>query len=295
MRWRRIRWPSTSSSSQPRRRGHARASASWASSTVPSSLVTSRARRGARSAARARVGGEQAPQVPGGGPARLRAGRDQPQQQVAQDAPLLGRRLVVDLLGRLRDRPADAAGLAVAGDGERPALAPLPGLRSACDNRGSAPGSPSTSRTRRSTRPGSRSRPPGGPDPRLLLAARRRPSRPAGTGCARPAGRTPGVRKRRPGGRRAARPPAGRARRARRGQRRTGLVRRCRRTASSLPRTGRRRAPARDPTSDDQVSASIGWAPGVITTTRSPARVAAPLRSRPARATTSPNPTARSP
>ena len=39
----RIRWPSTSSSSQPRSRGQARASASWVISRTPSSLVTSRA------------------------------------------------------------------------------------------------------------------------------------------------------------------------------------------------------------------------------------------------------------
>ena len=42
LRWCRIRCPSTSSSSQPCNRGQARASASWAISTTPASLVTRR-------------------------------------------------------------------------------------------------------------------------------------------------------------------------------------------------------------------------------------------------------------
>ena len=47
-RWRRIRCPAASSSSHERRRGHARASASWASSTLSSSAVTSRPAPGVR-------------------------------------------------------------------------------------------------------------------------------------------------------------------------------------------------------------------------------------------------------
>ena len=55
-------------------------------------------------------------------------GRDQPQHQVAQLAALVGLDLPVELLGRLGHGAADAAGGAVAVDGEGVALAPLPGL-----------------------------------------------------------------------------------------------------------------------------------------------------------------------
>ena len=58
----------------------------------------------------------------------VRGGGHQAQQQVAQQWPLLGGYLVVDLLGRLGDRASDPTGGLVALDGERAALAPLPRL-----------------------------------------------------------------------------------------------------------------------------------------------------------------------
>ena len=74
------------------------------------------------------IRGEQPPGDPPVHGFAVGTGRDQAQQQVPQHRPLFGRRPLVDLLGRLGNRPADAAGVAVAGDGERPALPPLPRL-----------------------------------------------------------------------------------------------------------------------------------------------------------------------
>ena len=64
------------------------------------------------------------------------------------------RHCFVDGLGGLGDGAADSAGLAVAGDGEGVASRPSQVARSAWESSGRAPGSPSTSRTSRSTRPG---------------------------------------------------------------------------------------------------------------------------------------------
>ena len=124
-----MRWPSTSSSSQVRRRGQARASDSWASSTVWSSLVTSRARDEQLDEPFVfRVGGDGAAGDAAAHRFAFRGGRHQAQEQVAQQWLLCGGHLVVDLLGRLGDRAADPARVLVAGDGERAALAPLPRL-----------------------------------------------------------------------------------------------------------------------------------------------------------------------
>ena len=123
-----VRWPSTSSSSQPRRRGQARASDSWASSTT---LVVAGDQAGAdqpldeialipRPSASAAAAGTY----------RLTVGCSvrPAQQQVTQLRPLLGGNRLVQPFGGLRHGAADAAGGAVAGDGQRAAFAPLPGL-----------------------------------------------------------------------------------------------------------------------------------------------------------------------
>ena len=89
----------------------------------------------------------------------VRCRRDQPQQQVAEQWPLFLGDLVVDRFGRLGDRSPDPAGVLVAVDGEGAALAPLPGLVQRVRQQRQRAGSPSTSRTSRSTRPGSNSRP----------------------------------------------------------------------------------------------------------------------------------------
>ena len=92
-RWRRIRWPSTSSSSQPRSRGQARASASWASSTTSPSLVTRRA--ATSSSIEPLVDGIVGARVRRG--TRLRTGSpfglggDEAEQEVPQHRPLFGR------------------------------------------------------------------------------------------------------------------------------------------------------------------------------------------------------------
>ena len=106
-----MRWPATSSSSQARRRGQARASASCASSNVvllgrdqpradeqrDDSLATGVAEQ---HAARARGSAPGAPSE---------RGRDEPQQDRAQRRPLLGAEVVVEPVGRPRDGAADAA------------------------------------------------------------------------------------------------------------------------------------------------------------------------------------------
>ncbi len=122
-RWCRIRWPSTSSSSQPRSRGQARASASWAISTTPSSLVTSRvATSRSTSSSWAGSGDDLAARQPGSDRFAFGAGGDEAEQEVVQGAPLVGVELAVQGLGGLRDRSADPAGGLVAGDGEGAAL-----------------------------------------------------------------------------------------------------------------------------------------------------------------------------
>ena len=58
----------------------------------------------------------------------VRGGGHQAQEQVAQQRSLFGGNLVIHLLGGLGDRATDPAGLPIAVDGERAALAPLPRL-----------------------------------------------------------------------------------------------------------------------------------------------------------------------
>ena len=128
-RWRCSRRPSRSSSSQARRRGHARQTASWAISTVSWSAITSRlATRASSTAGGGGVDGE----VGAGDALADRVaglGRDdQPQEQVAGRLATLGRQRVDDLVGGPGDRPLDAAHGAVAGGGEHRSLAPLIGF-----------------------------------------------------------------------------------------------------------------------------------------------------------------------
>jgi hypothetical protein len=74
------------------------------------------------------VGGHDPAGDPGADRFAVGAGRHQAQQEVAQHGALLGRRALVELFGGLGDRPADAAGGLVAGDGQRAAFAAPPGL-----------------------------------------------------------------------------------------------------------------------------------------------------------------------
>ena len=202
---------------------------------------------------------------------RLRTGspsgrrRDQPQQEVAEQRPLLLRDLVVDLLGRLGDRPPDAPGALVPLDGERAALAPVPTSRGA---RATA-----TAARRARPRPPAPAGPPapapaagrpGGLGRRWRLADPRRSWCSAGAARARPGGRTPGE-------------PDSSPRRSARsgddewsalgvgGQRgeEGGALRRVLAQGHGLLDTGPPPTPARGPNVGIAVSASIGRAPGV--------------------------------
>ena len=249
LRWCRIRWPSMSSSSQARNRGQARASASWAISTTPASLVTSRdatsrsircswsgsadsRRRGHPAADRLALG-------PGG---------HQPQHQVAQQVPLLGFDARVDLLGRLRDRAADATGRGVPGHGQRVALASLPRLQERVRQHRQCARRPldladqqvDETRLRSTARPAARA-------PRRRPAGLARSSPPAGAGRARAFARSRGRPRPRPAGPPASPRPAARARLAATSAAKKAPARPRRRTARRPPRTGRRGAPTARP------------------------------------------------
>ena len=118
-RWCRIRCPSTSSSSHPRSRGQARASASWAISTTPSSLVTRRVRTSRSTSSSWSGGGDDlAAGDAGADGLALLSGGDEPEEEVVQRLALSGLEVAVQLLGGLGDRAPDPAGGLVAGDGE---------------------------------------------------------------------------------------------------------------------------------------------------------------------------------
>ena len=72
------------------------------------------------------VGGHGAPGHPAADALPIGARCDQAQHQVVDQRTLVGRDLLVERLGRLGDRPADAASGAVAVHGERASLAALP-------------------------------------------------------------------------------------------------------------------------------------------------------------------------
>ena len=125
-----MRWPSTSSSSQPRSRGQARASASWVISRTPSSLVTSRASTSmsiscswwaseaiSRRGTRVRTA---SPSMPGETSRRTRS---------RNRCRCVGVHAAVELLGGLRHRAVDPAGGVVAVDGQGVALAAPPRLQ----------------------------------------------------------------------------------------------------------------------------------------------------------------------
>ena len=225
----------------------------------------------------------------------LASGRHQPQQQVAQQRPLLGSDAGVDRLGGLGDGAADPAGRRVAR--RRSACCPRVASRSpAARARAAAgrPGSPSTSRTSRSTRPGSISRPACRAGASMAVPqALARSSRRAGTGRARPGARTPGTPTPRPAGRRAwrrtstpgSRPPD----QAGEEGRRSAASSHSEKTSShwSTSRTVRGRR-----TGQRGERLASGARPGVMTTTRSPSAPARPRR-RPAPGTTCRIPTAR--
>ena len=119
---------------------------------------------------------------------------DEPQQQVLQQRPLFGRQPLVDRLGRLCDRTADAASRAVAGDGEGAPFAPLPRLAQRMRQQRQrarlalhlAHEEVDEARLRAAHRPGAPAR-------RSPPAGRPRPSGRASTGCARRAGRRAGT------------------------------------------------------------------------------------------------------
>ena len=126
------RMPARSSSSQRRSRGHSRISASWATSAVPSSSVTRRASAEPLAAARRRSSGRRAlghELVDRHAPARVLdalAELGHAQEDAARQPALLVRQRVDDGVGRAGDRRGDAAARAVALDGQRAAVAPLP-------------------------------------------------------------------------------------------------------------------------------------------------------------------------
>ena len=70
----------------------------------------------------------------------VRVGGDETEHQVTQHGALFGRKALIDILGRLRHRPADAAGVPVTGDGECPAIALLPRLAQGVGEQGKGPG-----------------------------------------------------------------------------------------------------------------------------------------------------------
>ena len=167
VRWRRRRCPATSSSSQDCRRGQARASASWASSTVSSSEVTSRARTRSptmrsRSASPSRLRLDTRQRT--GSPSR--DGVDQAQQDRAQDRSLLAR-AGCRRAGRRSGR-------------RRPGCRRWPGSprRSGRSRRGGA-----TSRPARGTAAGGRRARPRSPAPAGRPARARGGARPARAGC----------------------------------------------------------------------------------------------------------------
>ncbi len=74
-----------------------------------------------------RVGEQQPARHPGAHRVALVTGGHQAQQHLSEQLPLPGRQRFVQLLGRLRDAAADAAGRLVAGDRQGAALPALPG------------------------------------------------------------------------------------------------------------------------------------------------------------------------
>jgi hypothetical protein len=121
-----MRCPATSSSSQDWSRGQALASASWASSTVSASAVTSRAQGDdlfPMAVADQAGDGDSAAH-------RVTVGRrgDQAEHDAAQHRSLLDGQAVVEPVRRARHRDADASGGPVAVDGEHVPVAASPRL-----------------------------------------------------------------------------------------------------------------------------------------------------------------------
>ena len=161
LRWCRIRCPSTSSSSQARSRGQARASASWAISTTPASLVTSRdVDQQVDELLVLGSVGRAAVAAPGCGPARPRP-RPSPAAAPGRGAGAAGRARRWRRPSRPTGRPRRGCHRVAAYPATvsvRPSRRFQVSMR-AWDSSGSAPGVPSTSPTSRSTSPASISSP----------------------------------------------------------------------------------------------------------------------------------------
>ena len=122
------RRPSASSSSQPRRRGHAVASDSCATSTESASALTRRARASIASTSSCAASGRRRFANPAADRAAIGTDLDESQEVARQVARCVQIQRQVEAVGGLRDRARDAAGRLVAGDRERGALAADPGL-----------------------------------------------------------------------------------------------------------------------------------------------------------------------
>ena len=105
------------------------------------------------------VDGHQPARHPGAHRFPVDADRDQPQQQRAQQATLFGGQRLVQRFGGMGDGAVDPAGLPVALDSERAALATLPYLGQGVGQQRQRAGFALTSWTRTWTRPGSSSSP----------------------------------------------------------------------------------------------------------------------------------------
>ncbi len=230
-------------------------------------------RRVARSAARDQRRSPGCVGAPAAGSPRRRRRGDEAQQHVAQQRPPLWQETLVDRLGGLGDRAADATAGPIAVDRQRSPLTPLPGL--AQRMRHQRQGARFAFHLTHEEIDQSWFEQQAGLTRRTLdrrPQVRPRPSPRAGTGRARSSWRTPGRTRRRRDGRRARPRQAANARTCRRGSLKNrvcsaGSVQSD--TASSHWSTTSTESPLRR---KSPCSASIGAAPGVTTTTRRPSR-----------------------
>ena len=296
-RCRNSRCPSTSSSSQPRSRGHTRNSASWAIWTVSPSMLTSRA---STSCSTSRTWASSTATLARGTRARtgvaVLAGHHQAQEQAAEPAALGVVHRVVQRLRRLCDGVLDPAGGEVARHGQRRTLAALPclaqhvGEQRQCGGLALDLADQQVDQARLELEAG-----PAARVPRWRCAGRSRPSGRAGRGRPRAPGRCRRTGARSP--RWSARsdstsaPPARRGRRAPRSTGSRSAASEHTVTASSAWSTTR----VCRPWGFRSVSESTGCAPGAVTSTGVPARGQRQRPRRRGRATTCRCPKARPP